>query len=589
MLALYHKARVHCPSPYPLCAGKPKPGERMKHSAFLSNQPGRRATLKNAALRLLPLMLVLLVAACAPKHSKQTSGEYEPNEEDTQTTTMDPLPYPPADDGTPLTPQEIEALKYQPDFLVPLSGKAEEDVLLQFKFFVRRGNELFAQYLRRSEAYLPFVQKVFAEKGLPADIAYLAIVESGFNPNAVSTSGATGVWQFMPETGKNFGLKRDWWVDERRDPYKSTYAAADYLLKLYGFFNDWSLAIAAYNAGEGKIMKALNGTGGVDDVFALTDKNYMLSGKARLKDETTQYVPKLVAVIRIMHNLRLLGFTPPDYSKGIPLVPVEVSGGVDLLGFSSALGVTWQEFAADNPAFLRTVTPPARSVTVYVPPARKADAMAFLDSPKSRLYAGWKEYKVRKNDSLAKVSKATGVPAEVIAQVNKVRKLKAGQVIILPPTIDRYPREGQERVRDIATAKGTYKVKSGDTLYGIAVANKVPVATLAKANGITEKSTLKVGQKLYIPGKDSSGQKSGSRQVARSGNGGQSAKGESAAGTDKGDSAAGTGKSKTYKVKDGDTVWSIARKAGINPDELLRINKLTGKSVLRPGDTLTLN
>ena len=237
----------------------------------------------------------------------------------------------------------------------------------------------------------------------------------------------------------------------------------------------------------------------------------------------------------------------------------------------------------------RASATPARSVTVYVPPARKADAMAFLDSPKSRLYAGWKEYKVRKNDSLAKVSKATGVPAEVIAQVNKVRKLKAGQVIILPPTIDRYPREGQERVRDIATAKGTYKVKSGDTLYGIAVANKVPVATLAKANGITEKSTLKVGQKLYIPGKDSSGQKSGSRQVARSGNGGQSAKGESAAGTDKGDSAAGTGKSKTYKVKDGDTVWSIARKAGINPDELLRINKLTGKSVLRPGDTLTLN
>lgn len=545
----------------------------MRYFVFVAERPCLRGWAARAARCLALLALVVIVAACAPKVAKRSVAEYEPNKQDTQEE-MAPLPFPPADDGKPLTPQEIEALKYNPDFLSSLPETADEDVLLHFKFFVRRGSERFAQYLRRSEAYFPYIQKVFAEKGLPADIAYLAIVESGFNPNAVSTAGATGLWQFMPETGKNFGLARDWWVDERRDPYKSTHAAAEYLLKLHGYFNDWSLAIAAYNAGEGKIMRALDGTGGADDFFALRDKNYMLNGNARLKDETTQYVPKLVAVTRIMHNLRLLGFTPPNYSEATNVVSVELNGGVDLLGLARSMGMTWDEFAADNPAFLRTVTPPARTVSAYVPLAHKAQAMAYLDSPQSNTYAGWKEYKVRRGDTLAKISKATGVPQNVIAQVNNVSRLKAGQVIILPPTIDRYPKAGEERTRAIAATRGTYKVKSGDTLYAIARTNKVPVATLAKANGLSKDTTLKIGQKLYIPGKDD-------RQVA-------SAEGNSRQ-RDKGNTTtARSGKNKTYTVKSGDSVWSIARAMGMDPNDLLRMNKLNKNSVLRPGDTLAV-
>ena len=550
----------------------------MKYFALLSKRL-RLQFLSAPAALCLPLLLVMVLglAACAPKQSKQRLAEYEPTVQDTQEE-LAPLPFPPADDGKPLTPQEMEALKYSPDFLSSLPENAEEEVLLHFKFFVRRGSERFAQYLRRSEAYLPYIQKVFAEKGLPADIAFLAIVESGFNPNAVSPAGATGLWQFMPQTGKNFGLVRDWWMDERRDPYKSTHAAAEYLLKLHGYFNDWTLAIAAYNAGEGKIMRALNGTGGADNFFDLSDKNYMLNGNNRLKDETTQYVPKLVAVTRIMHNLRLLGFTPPNYAEASRLTSIELSGGVDLLGLAKSMGLTWEGFVADNPAFLRTVTPPTRTVSAYVPLASKAQAVAYLDSPQSRTYAGWKEYKVAKGDTLSKISKATGVPKDIIAQVNKVRKLKAGQVIILPPTIDRYPKGGQERTRDIAATKGTYKVKSGDTLYSIARAYKVPIDTLAKGNGISKTSTLHIGQKLYIPGKDD-------RQTARAEKNRQPEKNRR---TKDAAQTAQAGKGKTYTVKSGDSVWSIARAMGMNPNDLLRMNKLQKNSVLRPGDVLAV-
>ena len=180
-----------------------------------------------------------------------------------------------------------------------------------------------------------------------------------------------------------------------------------------------------------------------------------------------------------------------------------------------------------------------------------------------------------KGDTLAKISRRTGVPKDVIAQVNNVSKLKAGQVIILPPTVDRYPKAGEERTRAIAANKGSYKVKSGDTLYTIAQANKVPLDTLIKANGLSKNSTLQVGQKLYIPGKDDT-------QVARSGNSGNRQRDKGAAATAQG------GKNKTYTVKSGDSVWSIARKMGINPEKLLRLNKLTKNSVLKPGDVLAV-
>ena len=172
----------------------------------------------------------------------------------------------------------------------------------------RRG--VMESWLKRAQRYLPHTGRFLAE-GLPEDLIYLPFAESGFNPFALSRSGASGVWQFMPGTGKHYGLTVDDWIDERRDPYASTEAAIKYLKKLYADFGDWSLALAAYNAGEGKIGRALAKTG-CEDYFSLCEAS------DDLREETKLYVPKFLALVKIAGNLEELGFEP-GFSSVVPV------------------------------------------------------------------------------------------------------------------------------------------------------------------------------------------------------------------------------------------------------------------------------
>lgn len=480
-----------------------------------------------------------------------------------------PLPFVPADDGAPLSKAESIAMGYNSGILKRLSDKDEEEVLLHFKFFTRRARGQFERYLLRAERYLPYVQKVFREKGLPADIAYLAIVESGFNPNAVSRAGATGMWQFMPGTGDAFGLKRNWWIDERRDPYRSTEAAADYLLKLYNDFGDWYLALAAYNAGEGKIGRAIEGTG-AEDFFELCDLNDRLQGKAKLKEETQKYVPKFIAVTRIMHNLKLLGFKELDFRGWEEPEHIIVEGGTDLKGLASASGLSWEEFVELNPAPQRQATSPGNAITVHLPKAIMPAAQAYLSAPESRTYAGWVQYKIKKGDTINKISNRTGVPSNVILDVNKIssKKLKVGTTILVPGSIQRNievaSSGGASNGKNVPKG-ANYTVTDGDTMYNIAKRSGISVKELCKANSITEKTILRIGQKLYIPGKNGS-------SSSPKGSGG----------------SAGAAGASSYTVKAGDTIWGIASKNKIDPDKLMKLNKLNKNSKIKPGDKLKL-
>lgn len=471
---------------------------------------------------------------------------------------------PPADDNLPLTVEEEQTLLTRLDIDIEMDEDDRRVVESYIKYFTHRARRSFERYLERAEIYLPAARDVFRSRGLPEELVYLAFVESGFNPNAYSRAGAAGVWQFMPFTGRKYGLQNDWWIDERRDPYKSAEAAASYLSWLYGEFDDWYLALAAYNAGEGKIGRAIKGTG-AESFFELTSKNHKLSRRKQLRRETRHYVPKFIAIVKIMRNLEELGFEPLRMDRAPELESLEVKGGTDLLALAEASGMKWDDFRQYNPAFLRYVSPPEGTSTVYVVPAAKEKALAFMQSEKSRPYAGWVNYKVRNGDSWYRISRKYGVPISVLKKVNRKTSnlLRPGQRVMIPRSGSAKPiPESLQETRAIAQKRGSYVVGKGDTLYEIARAHGMSVATLKRSNGLSG-NMLRPGQKLYIPG-------------------------DSKTAAVKTSKTSTSGKATVYKVRSGDSLWAIARKFNVTHNDLMQWNNLSRRSVIRPGDKLTV-
>lgn len=495
--------------------------------------------------------------------------------------------YTPRDDGLPLTPAELHAFKTVSDLDRDLSEEDARTVELHFKFFVHQKRGTFERFLERSARFLPYVKKTFTARGIPEDVAYLFMVESGGNPIARSPAGAGGLWQFMPFTGRKFGLAQNKWIDERRDPFKSTYAASDYLLKLYGDFNNWHLAVAAYNAGEGKIGKALSGTG-ASDFFELCRLDCQLEERLRLKDETRDYVPRLIAVAKIMRNLSRLGFTPPSRTMAWDLRPVDVPPGTNLAGLAKELGLPWDEFSGMNPAFTRTASPPAGTATAYIPPDTTVQAVNWMASPDARVYAGWREYTVKKGDSLASIAKRHGVSVASLRDANGFSKLPGkGAVILIPgkarptPVHDARPAAPAPRAQTATAGKrpapssiqgASYIVQPGDTAFGIAGRAGVSGRDLCEANMLDiKKPLLRPGQKLVIPRGKPAAAKSGAT-AART------------AAADTAPSSSG----RTITVKAGDTLYGIARANNVSVKALRDANGLSDKAGLKIGRKLVL-
>ncbi|MCT4536447.1 LysM peptidoglycan-binding domain-containing protein [Halodesulfovibrio sp.] len=529
---------------------------------------------------LLSCLACILLSACAPKPSKPVATLPVPVPEEPAVISevveleisgepadeVVELQVPPADDAEPLSTEEIEALETRLNIDIEMDESDRKVVEQYFKYFTHRGRKTFQRYLSRCGTLLPHATEIFKDKGLPEEIVYLAFVESGFNAKAYSRAGASGVWQFMPYTGKKYGLKQNWWIDERRDPYKSASAAADYLLKLYNDFGDWYLAIAAYNAGEGKIGRAMKKTG-AESFFELTQKNHKLSRRARLRKETKHYVPKFLAVVKIMRNLEKLGFEPADTVACEAISPIKVKGGTDLLALANDLNISWKTFYNMNTAFRRQVSPPDYEATAYVPSFKLQKAIAFLESDKSRPYAGWISYKVRSGDSWYRIGRRHGVPVAVLKKVNNRRSnmLRPGQRLMIPGSNSTQVawRSPRAKTRAIAQKRGNYVVQRGDTLYDISRATGVSVKTLLSANGLRSAKRLRAGSKLYIPNQSRTtiAKKSSNKK---------------------------DGKTVAYQVRRGESVWTIAKKFGVSYKDILRWNRLSKRSILRPGDSLTI-
>jgi len=389
-------------------------------------------------------------------------------------------------------------------------------------YFLNRGRGYFERYTERAGRYAPILGAILEEHGLPRDLIFLAMAESGFQTNAKSWAAAVGPWQFMPSTGRLYGLDQDWYRDERRDPIKATVAAARYLTKLYDDFGQWEVAAAAYNAGEGKMGRAISKYK-TEDFWHLTKGKY-------LKDETKNYVPKIMALAIIGKNLKSFGFDDIEFHEPLDFDEVSVPASTDLVKLSELMGVDFEEIQRLNPEVLRWFTPPNIADYKLRLPPNSAEKFAQCCAKSNLMAVDFQEYTVpKKGMSLTTIAKNFRIKkGYVLATLNGVsenKKYSAGDVVKLPfrsneevsPTNNLYadlfekPRREVlrkksrvERMRRYAARKKQkryYTVKKGETLFTVAQKHGISVKRLIASNSeVLNKKSKKVtaGVRLVI-------------------------------------------------------------------------------------------
>jgi membrane-bound lytic murein transglycosylase D len=315
----------------------------------------------------------------------------------------------------------------------------------------------FEAALDRGGRYLPHIREVFQQEGIPQDLAYLALVESAFKTNALSRAKAKGIFQFIPATGKRFGLRQDWWVDERSDPRKATRAAAAYLKELHEIFGDWHLAMAAYNAGEGRVSRALERTGATDF--------WTLARVSNLARETRNYVPMILAAIVVAKSPERYGFSPsPEPQETYETVAVK--GAVDLRVVAECLDTGIADVRDLNPELRRLATPANRTYEVKVPIGRRADLASCLETLPAARRVAFRTHTVAKGQTLSSVARKYGTTAEDVAAANNLgrgKRLARGTELIIPikpGAAGAPPKPKALRLR--------HRVRPGDTLTAIA-------------------------------------------------------------------------------------------------------------------------
>jgi membrane-bound lytic murein transglycosylase D len=337
--------------------------------------------------------------------------------------------------------------------------------------------------LIRSGKYKKLIDKALDDYKLPRGLAYLPVIESAYVPSVTSHSGAHGIWQFMPETARDYGLRVDWWVDERADPERSTRAAAAYLKDLYRQFNDWPLVLAAYNAGPGRIRRAMQSTGATT-FWELLDA-------AAVPKETRGYVPTFFATLTIASDPATYGFRlgqPVDSD----LLPVEVEGPLSLRYLASVANVDEAQLRDCNPALRQGIVPPGKA-TVRVP-SKAAVAVAARASTMKNEDANIAvcSYTLREGESLQRLANALGTDLETLVAMNGMRSaLSEGDSIYLPV-------RARELGALLSQSETYYAVRKGDTLYSIARSHSLTVTELLELNELDSDHKLRPGERLRV-------------------------------------------------------------------------------------------
>ena len=440
-------------------------------------------------------------------------------------------------------------------------------VLTQQQWYMNRPDYL-RRMVDRGSRYLHYIVEEIERRGMPTELAFLPMVESAFNPMAYSRAHASGLWQFIPSTGKNYNLKQDWWMDQRRDVVAATNAALDYLQYIYDMHGDWFLALASYNWGEGAVARAIKkneARGLPTDYKSLT-----------MPAETRNYVPKLQALKNIFSNPQLVAqLNLPPIPNSPYFATVTPSANIDVKVAAKLADMPVQEFVALNPAHNRPVI---KSDTPLVIPAEKLDTFQNnleTHQDEDRPLSKWQTYTLQPGEKLEKVAPRFGITLADLKRVNGLSgRVKAMPSTLLVPadqgigTADMAALPEQPRLpsADPTPAAKSIVVKKGESLAAVAKRGNVSIADLRRFNQI-KGDKVAAGTRLSLAAPDGS--------AAR--------KAETAA---RGGGTPAPAKTVRYTVKKGDTLQSIARQFKVDPKDLQRWNR--GLTTLRPGQQLTI-
>ncbi|MES2354363.1 MAG: transglycosylase SLT domain-containing protein [Pseudomonadota bacterium] len=523
-------------------------------------------------------LAVLTGCATTPQIVEPTPGQAPPLVQPSSVSPETQIPF------TPSTQPEIPAVDQSPDFLVP--PLAEESTLPVPKedlwSRIRRGFALqemdsplikehegwysrrpdyVTRMMNRSQRYLFHIVEEVERRGLPSEIALLPMTESAFNPKAYSSGHASGIWQFIPSTGKDFGLNQNWWYDGRRNVLSATKAALDYLQRLYSMFGSWELALAAYNAGEGTVARAIasnRAKGLPTDYLSL-----------RLPSETRNYVPKLLAIKHIVANPDAFGLTLSDLPDKPFFTPVAISKHIDLALAALFANMTLEEFKALNPAYNTPVITHNDSKTLLLPTTKVAVFNANMKRYSDRQLHSWQAYQAKRGEKVIKIAAAFGMTPAQLRHLNHIQekkgKLKSAQLLLVPiKMIKPLPTNAQIAATTVqltpAVEPKASDVKMSAAVQIPAMEEKGQSDSIAQA--IAERNAVATQVEPVTVTR---------RQTASTRKNARTAKSPPAA------------RNTYYIVKRGDTLSGIAQAFRVGVSDLLKWNRLRSKSRLQPG------
>ncbi|KPK30260.1 MAG: hypothetical protein AMK69_03915 [Nitrospira bacterium SG8_3] len=428
-----------------------------------------------------------------------------------------------------------------------MNGHIEKEI----KLFKGPEKEFFLRAFRRSGGYRPAILTALAEAGVPKELSWLPLIESGFNVKALSRARALGLWQFIPSTGYKFGLTRDQWIDERMDAHKSTLAAIAYLQELHKIFGDWCTVLAAYNCGEARVLKVIRTQNiqYLDNFWDLYEK---------LPWETARYVPRFLAALHIINDPDRFGFDLRDLDPPLVYESVTVSKQVRLKDIAKALDVPGKQLEMLNPELRYEVTPPT-PYQLKVLKGQSGELIAKLDgipayTPPRRHYA---YHRVRPGQTLSQLASRYHTSIRAIMVANNLRSsnyIRAGQNL-------KIPMKGSGSIDTRAGEGGSlkpfrYRVKRGDSLWLLAQRHDTNIQDIMNLNDL-KSAHLHIGQEILIrPGTHGVGLELGT---------------------------------KAYKVKRGDSPYHIAVKHNMKLKRFLSLNDLTPRSKIYPGQVLRVD